>query len=109
MSVDRYEPNSKASVTFNNFGWLVRYDDYQKLQAENKALKEHHTQILKEKYPEQVLSLQKKLIEVKKIRNELLEAVSQSEIVFRNIGHKEKAEMLVPIIQKAEALMEKEE
>jgi len=37
--VERYVPYSKGSVTFNNFGWLVRYDDYKKLEKENKALR----------------------------------------------------------------------
>ena len=55
-------------------------NEIKNLEAENKTLKER--------------------------RDELLEAVCQSEIVFRNIGHKEKAEMLVPIILKA--LKEKE-
>jgi len=40
MSVNRNNPNSKASVQADNFGWLVRYTDYQKLEAENKTLKE---------------------------------------------------------------------
>jgi len=38
MSVDRFEPHSRGSVCFNSFGWLVRYDDYKKLQAENARL-----------------------------------------------------------------------
>lgn len=42
-------------------------------------------------------------------RDELLEAVTQSEIVIRLNGDIDKAEILIPIIKKAEDLKEKEE
>ena len=45
-NIDRYDPHSKGSVTFNNFGWLVRYEDYKKLKAEIKVMIESRDELL---------------------------------------------------------------
>jgi len=73
------------------------------LKAENKALKEDKHILTK-----QIVSLTVGKLELEESRDELLEAVSQSEIVFRNTGDVDKAKMLTPIIKKAEAIKEKE-
>lgn len=46
--------------------WAVsRINKVEQLEVENRVLKKQHTRIFKEKYPEQILSLQKKLIAIK--------------------------------------------
>jgi len=61
---------------------ILKCTECEQLQAENKTLKES--------------------------RDQLLEAVSQSEIVIRLNGDIDKAEILISIIQKTEALKKKE-
>ena len=77
--------------------------EMKQLEAENKALKETLGQTT-----DLVVDYQERMVEIQQSRVELLEAVCQSEIVFRNTGHKDKAKMLVPIIKKAQAQKEKE-
>jgi len=74
--------------------WAVNI--IEKLQAENKDLKE--IMIRAAKYACE----QFKAIEAS--RDELLEAVEQSEIVFRMNKDFDRAEMLVPIIKRAKVL-----
>lgn len=53
-------------------------------------------------------NIQKELETIKESRDTLLEAVRQSEIVFRKTGQIDKAKILIDIIQEAEDIKEKE-
>jgi len=82
----------------------------EKLKSENKALE----QSLEKQVRVNTLLIttikrrRAKDLRVEQSRDELLEAISQSEIVFRNTGDPEKAKMLIPVIRRAQALKEKE-